>query len=237
MTVGSGSGPEPEPIEGRLRARPLLRPEAAVPAGVSGLELPDGGEALLFVPSAAAHGADPPDALPLVVMLHGSGGDARQGIDLVRAEAERQGVIVAAPRSRSYTWDLLVGGLGPDVETLDALLARVFVICPVEAGRVAIGGFSDGASYALSLGFANGDLFSHVLAFSPGFMAPPMVVGAPSVFVSHGTHDRVLPIARTSRRIVAELRDGGGDVHYDEFAGGHEVPGAAVRSAFELLRG
>jgi phospholipase/carboxylesterase len=28
------------------------------------------------------------------------------------------------------------------------------------------------ASYALSLGIANGNLFSHVLAFSPGFLAP-----------------------------------------------------------------
>ena len=38
-------------------------------------------------------------------------------------------------------------------------------------------GFSDGASYALSLGAANGDLFTHIAAFSPGFMRPPVSVG------------------------------------------------------------
>jgi predicted esterase len=40
-------------------------------------------------------------------------------------------------------------------------------------------GFSDGASYALSLGLANGDLFTHVLGFSPGFMRVPRHVGRP----------------------------------------------------------
>jgi predicted esterase len=34
---------------------------------------------------------------------------------------------------------------------------------------LAVSGFSDGASYALSIGPANGDLFTHVMAFSPGF--------------------------------------------------------------------
>ncbi len=55
-------------------------------------------------------------------------------------------------------------------------------------------GFSDGASYALSIGLTNGDLFTHVVAFSPGFASPVTYTGKPPVFVSHGTHDEVLPI-------------------------------------------
>jgi phospholipase/carboxylesterase len=35
---------------------------------------------------------------------------------------------------------------------------------------VALGGFSDGASYALSLDLTNGDLFASLIAFSPGFI-------------------------------------------------------------------
>jgi predicted esterase len=89
---------------------------------------------------------------------------------------------------------------------------------------VAMGGYSDGASYALSLGIANGDLFTHVLAFSPGFMAPPAQVGSPRIFVSHGTHDRWLPIQRCSRRIVPQLERAGYEVRYQEFSGGHVVP-------------
>jgi predicted esterase len=84
----------------------------------------------------------------------------------------------------------------------------------IDPARVAIGGFSDGASYALSLGLTNGDLFSHVLAFSPGFMAPAGQEGSPRIFVSHGTRDAVLPIDRCSRRIVPTLRRAGYDVAY-----------------------
>ncbi len=74
------------------------------------------------------------------------------------------------------------------------------------------------------MGIGNGDLFTDVLAFSPGFMAPSGKVGAPRFFVSHGTRDGVLPIERCSRRIVSALRRAGYDVDYTEFDGGHTVP-------------
>ncbi len=70
----------------------------------------------------------------------------------------------------------------------------------------------------------NGDLFTDVLAFSPGFMAPALRVGAPRFFVSHGTRDGVLPIERCSRRIVPQLERMGYGVTYREFDGGHTVP-------------
>jgi phospholipase/carboxylesterase len=101
----------------------------------------------------------------------------------------------------------------------------------VDAGRLAVTGFSDGASYALSLGLTNGDLFTHVVAFSPGFMALATRRGKPPVFVSHGTRDGVLPIGVTSRRVVPELESGGYEVRYREFAGPHTVPEAVAREA------
>jgi phospholipase/carboxylesterase len=96
---------------------------------------------------------------------------------------------------------------------------------------VAIGGYSDGASYTLSLGIANGDLFTHVLAFSPGFVAPPGRAGSPRIFVSHGTRDGWLPIERCSRRIVPQLERIGYEVRYREFEGGHVVPPEIGREA------
>ena len=107
---------------------------------------------------------------------------------------------------------------------LDAALDQVFSRFAVDATRVSIEGFSDGASYALSLGLANGELFSKVVAFSSGFLAPGRLQGRPEVFVSHGVHDRVLPIDRCSRRIVPELEVAGYSVDYREFDGGHTVP-------------
>jgi phospholipase/carboxylesterase len=94
-----------------------------------------------------------------------------------------------------------------------------------------VGGFSDGASYALSLGIINGELFSHVLAFSPGFMAPTAQAGKPRFYISHGTEDRVLPIERCSRRIVPQLKRAEYDVVYKEFDGPHTIPADIVRES------
>ena len=111
------------------------------------------------------------------------------------------------------------------------MLAEVFQRLPVDLTRLAVGGFSDGASYAISLGLTNGDLFSHVLAFSPGFAAPARRRGRPRLFISHGTRDRVLPIDACSRRLVPELRQAGYQVRYREFQGGHAIPAAITRDA------
>jgi phospholipase/carboxylesterase len=114
---------------------------------------------------------------------------------------------------------------------VDPALGHAFSRCAVDPVRVGVGGYSDGASYALSLGLANGDLFSHVLAFSPGFLAPAGQTGAPRTFVSHGTRDGWLPIDRCSRRIVPRLQRAGYEVRYREFEGGHVVPPAIAREA------
>jgi predicted esterase len=51
------------------------------------------------------------------------------------------------------------------------------------------------------------------------------------LFVSHGTADRVLPIARCSRRIVPYLRARAYAVDYIEFDGGHDVPPSVAQAA------
>jgi phospholipase/carboxylesterase len=84
---------------------------------------------------------------------------------------------------------------------------------------------------------ANGDVFSHLVAFSPGFMAPPAERDRPRVFVSHGTQDAVLPIDRCSRRLVPALRRAGYEVRYDEFSGGHVVPPENASAAAQWLLG
>jgi predicted esterase len=160
----------------------------------------------------------------LILLLHGAGGHAQQGLELLRNLADATGVVLLAPASRERTWDLLIGRrFGPDVTIIDRALEQTFSRYAVDPTRLAIGGFSDGASYALSLGITNGDLFTHVLAFSPGFVAPAGKTGLPRIFVSHGTRDGVLPIDRCSRRIVPELERSGYEVLYREFDGGHTI--------------
>ncbi len=112
---------------------------------------------------------------------------------------------------------------GPDLALIDRALEQTFSRYAVAPERVAVGGFSDGASYALSLGITNGDLFTHVIAFSPGFMVPAGQAGSPRTFISHGTRDGVLPIDRCSRTIVPQLQRTGYEVRYREFDGGHTI--------------
>jgi predicted esterase len=182
-----------------------------------------------------AYVPEPADGRPyrLVLLLHGAGGRPRQALDLLLPFADAERLLLVAPRSTGGTWDLILSGLGPDVRRIDRLLEEVLSRYAVDAA--VIGGFSDGASYALSIGLVNGDLFHHVVAFSPGFAAPLIAHGRPRVFVSHGTGDRVLPVDRCSRRLVPRLRALRYDVTYREFDGGHAVPDTVVQHAVRWL--
>jgi phospholipase/carboxylesterase len=209
--------------DGRLDARPS--PSAGPPPapGVSSLDLGPGAEVLLAVP--------PGEVRSLLVFFHGAGSSAADGLRAVGDPAAAAGVAVLAPTSAASTWDLIAGGLGRDVAVLDAALTHVLDRLPVS--RVALSGFSDGASYALSLGVANGDLAEAVLAFSPGFLAAPGRYGRPRFWISHGTEDRVLPVDRCGRRVSRDLAAEGYDVRYEEFTGGHVVTPALVTAALD----
>jgi predicted esterase len=132
--------------------------------------------------------------------------------------------VLLAPQALGTTWDFIWGTYGVDVAAIDRALAKVFRDVAVDPARVSLTGFSDGASYALSLGLTNGDLFTRLVAFSPGILAPAAYNGKPAVFVSHGTRDQILSIDRCSRRFVPKLRGDGYAVTYREFDGPHTVP-------------
>jgi len=157
-------------------------------------------------------------------MLHGAGQSADWMLERIDTDADDAGVAVLAPNSRESTWDALHDGFGPDVAFVNRALERVFDTVDIDPTRITVGGFSDGATYAISLGLINGDLFSRVLAFSPGFVIDGTAQGTPQFFISHGTADRILPIDRCSRRIVRDLRERRYDVTFKEFDGGHQIP-------------
>jgi phospholipase/carboxylesterase len=217
--------PPPPPVDVSTQGRLTARPHDSVDdPGRPGLRTIDG--ATLYVPP-----GDGPKTL--VLALHGAGSDPAEPMALLHPYADRAGVILLAPKSTGPTWDVSMGGFGPDVAAIDRLLDKVF--SQYEVADVAVAGFSDGASYALSLGLTNGDLFRSVIGFSPGFIAFGQQNGMPRLFISHGTHDSVLPIGRTSRRGVPRLRAAGYRVTYVEFDGDHEVPPRIAREAIDWL--
>jgi predicted esterase len=221
-----------EASQGELASRPGAPPTGAAPTGLRRLGTA-ARASYLYVPT--SYRADRP--APFVVMLHGAGGSGERTIGHAAAEAERLGLIVLAPSSRLQSWDMISNpsGYGPDVAALDATLAEVFRDYAINPERVAVGGFSDGASYALSIGLINGDLFRRIVAFSPGFTRPTRAEGKPRIFISHGRRDTVLPIDVCSRRIVPRLKSAGYTVDYVEFDGGHIVPEDIARRAYEEL--
>jgi predicted esterase len=219
--------PEESFRHGRLTVRPHRAVATAVPTGLVSFGRQTG-ELL-----AEAYVPEPADGRPyrLALLLHGAGGSARPTLDLMLAVADERRLLLVAPNSVAATWDMIGVGFGPDVQRIDRVLQEVVTTYPIMG--MMIGGFSDGASYALSIGLINGDVFDAVLAFSPGFAAPLVTHGTPRIYISHGTADRVLPIDRCSRNLVPRLRALGYDITYDEFDGGHEVPDAIVRRAVD----
>ncbi len=216
---GACYGIEPQDAGGgRMTAR--LRPTATTTAsGTRPLNLETGRDAILAMPEKI-----PATPMPLLVLLHGAGGSGAGILRRLGATATEVGLAVLAPDSRDGTWDVIRGGWGPDVRFLTRALERVAESIAIDSARISIGGFSDGATYALSLGVVNGDLFRRIVAFSPGFIAGGTAQGKPRIYVSHGTGDRVLPIDRCSRVVVPALTKRGYEVTYREFEGGHEVP-------------
>jgi phospholipase/carboxylesterase len=215
---------------GRLAAQPHA-PHAVVSPGTLNLDLIAPRDTQLFVPTRYR----PARPATLIVGLHG----ATQGNEVIwrilQAAAEEHGALVLAPNSRGVTWDLIRDGFGADEALLDRALAWTFDHCNVDPGRVVIAGFSDGATAALSLGLINGDLFRRIIAFSPGFIVGHERHGHPSVFISHGTRDQILPIDETSERIVPALRSEGYRVEFRRFDGPHRAPPEMVAAAMAWL--
>jgi phospholipase/carboxylesterase len=204
--------------DGRLTTR-VATPSTTTSPGLYPLALGRDRDGFLYVPT--SYRPDVP--APLALLLHGAGQEASELLTPMRPLADAAGLVLVAPDSRAGTWDAILGSFSADVQFIDRALALAFSRVRVDASRVRIAGFSDGASYALTLGLINGDFFSRVVAFSPGFIVNGPINGKPKIFVTHGTRDTILPIEQTSRQLVPQLRNAGYDVQYTEFDGGHRV--------------
>lgn len=233
MTL-AGCATDPVAVRRRDPSRLSVRPTSPVLVADPGATRLSRGSfgrgAILYVPE----GYDPGTAAPLLVTLHGRPGNAELWVPFY-PKCDQRGIIMLAVESRGITWDLAATGqFGPDVEFIDWALSSTFGRCNVDPEAIALCGFSDGASYTLSLGPSNGDLFSRLIAFSPGFSDPgPQLVGDPEIWISHGYDDSVFDEDYTAGEIVPRLRENDYAVEYTPFEGGHEVPAAISDAALD----
>ena len=217
-----------------LRARP-----STTGSGLAAGETALANGAVAYRPAKAPEGP-----LPLLIILHGAGGYPPGFLQKMEPVADKLGVILIAPRSLDRTWDLIVNmrtedqpWQGLDAHRLDQSLADLFKRSAVDPAHVVLLGFSDGASYALSLGLANPKLFTTVIALSPGMIAPMRRFDRQQqVFIAHGRSDRVLPFL-ASRDIADALRGGGANVRFRPFDGDHQIDPASLTEALEWAFG
>lgn len=202
---------------GRLsfqHAAPTLPP---LPPGRHDLGLFEERDTVLIVPE----GIDAQVPTPLMVLFHGGGGSAEKILPIMRRHAEERGFLLMVPQSLFPTWDIVIAGNGPDRERLDAGLAAVAARFTLDPTHLAFAGHSDGGSYSLSTGLSNGQIVTHILAFSAGFMTVLAQEGAPRVFIAHGQNDTQTPIHTAGRSHAAKLRAAGYTLTYVEHDGPH----------------
>jgi phospholipase/carboxylesterase len=173
--------------------------------------------------------------IPMFVFLHGSNGNLEPFIDAFTPFCDAAGVMLLAPYAANTNWDGIFGEMKRDVAGIDTALQWAFNRAPVDPARITMSGFSDGATYALGMGLANGDVFSRLAIFAPGFVLPVVPVGLPDIMIAHGNTDARLSFAQTRDVIVPELAARGHVVDFREFDGGHGVPLDIAEEQFMLL--
>lgn len=179
--------------------------------------------------------------LPLLVLLHGANENERGMLlqfDNYYKKTAPDPCIIMCIKSQRDTWHL--HRLDLDSEHIDSQLRVVLKLFNVDRTRIGIGGFSDGATLALTLGQVNGDLFSHVLAFSPGqSLANPTIIAKQQkkakIFIAHGIRDVVLPIDKCSRKIVPKLGEQRFEFLYHEFGEGHLMTQTTKERALQFF--
>ncbi len=216
---------------GRLSFTISAPTQAPLPAGRHMLGIADERDAMLLVPD----GLDTSAEVPLLVMFHGAGGFPEKVLPFLERHAQERGFLLLLPHSMLPTWDIVIGGNGPDLERLNKALAKVATHFRIDPEHFGFAGFSDGGSYSLSTGITNGDLVSHVIVFSGGFMSVFIQQGRPKVFIAHGLIDEQLPIDTSARAHASKLKAAGYDVEYVEFDGLHIIHPPVVEQAMDFF--
>jgi phospholipase/carboxylesterase len=225
----------------KLRIAPKApEPVDELPTGLVWIE--QGSQrAALFTPDEI----DMEERYPLLAVLHGAGRQDEMLMKAYRDEAERRQALILIPRSFGMTWDLIQhaaqGGVGPDapsprpdLDFLEYAYDLIFRRYPVDFDRNALVGYSDGASYGLSVGLSNPELFRAVMAWAAGFVAIENEAASsdtprPAVLVEYGTHDELFPFEQVALPMKEQLEAFGCSVEFRVDEGGRHWPSSTFQ--------
>jgi predicted esterase len=185
----------------------------------------------LFVPEKY----DGTKATPLVVALHGMGGDENSMFDsysngLLKREAERAGFLVVCPKGRD-TASMYRGDAEKDVMDV---LAEVRKAYKVDPARIYLMGHSMGGYGTWSTAMDHPEIFAALAPIAGGGNPAGMekIKHIPQ-YVVHGDDDRTVNVSQ-SRTMVEAGKKAGADITYVEVPGGSHV-GVAVPSFPKII--
>jgi predicted esterase len=185
----------------------------------------------LFIPE--SYDASKP--APLLVALHGMGGDENSMFDsygngLLKREAERVGFIVACPKGRDPA-SMYRGMAEKDVLDVMAEVQRTYRI---DFSRIYLMGHSMGAYGTWAIAMNQPDLFAALGPISGGGNTAGMAkIRHIPEYVVHGDDDRTVAVIQ-SRNMVEAAKKAGAEIVYVEVPGGSHTSVAAPAFASML---
>jgi dipeptidyl aminopeptidase/acylaminoacyl peptidase len=164
---------------------------------------------------------------PLVVALHGMGGDEDSMFEFyggqLKREAERLGFVVVCPKGRD-TASMYRGSAEQDVMDVIAETRRDYAI---DSDRIYLMGHSMGGYGTWSVAMAHPDIFAALGPISGGGDTSGIVkIARIPEYVVHGDDDRTVAVTQ-SRTMVEAGKKAGADITYVEVPGGSHVSVAA----------
>ena len=159
---------------------------------------------------------------PLLVFLHGSGGDERSQMPGLAEAFAPLGYPILGPRARGLSSDYL-GVSGEDV--FECIEHFTSLYPNIRKDRIFLMGFSMGGTGTWRLGLLRPDYFRGLMILS-GRVTPEILhqvdkLRNQNIFVVHGAKDLAVPIS-TTRVTIAELKALNLNIQYIEYPeGGH----------------
>lgn len=189
---------------------PRCSPGLAVATGTTQRQIEFGGDErsyLLHVPPAY----DGRTRLPVIMLFHGFGGDARDVLHSTRMDelADKENALIVAPQGSGIisSWDFGSDSdqPGTDVAFAHDLLDDVKEAACVDADRVFAAGFSNGSALALALACEDSSDFAAFAGVAAPFYAKRCQSAPPrSIIYFHGAADVVVPYSG-SKTIIGRL--------------------------------
>jgi len=154
----------------------------------------DRGHYFAYVPRASSR-------LPVLLFLHGSGGNFVSYLKCWQQLADREGIAVVCPSFGFGRWSRAGG-----VAAIDRVLAHLAADPALDLDRVVLAGLSSGAAGAARVAAAHPGRFRALVLISPVLAEPDLSAGQVPLTVIHGDADEVIPpehVAAACARLAA----------------------------------